>query len=105
MLVFDERKYAKNIIENNKYETIKSQGKERCIIVRYLINEGKSTEEIKSILNNIPMSGGEYLSEKEKDVIFSKIINKAGDYEFITGKSVVIYKEEMDKVLSIEDEI
>lgn len=50
MLVFDERKYAKDIINNKSYQTIKSQGKERCIIVRYLTDIGKDEEEIKKYL-------------------------------------------------------
>lgn len=104
MLVFDEKKYAESIINNKKYLTIKSQGKERCIIVRYLTNIGKSIDEIKDILNQIPMSGGEYLSSKEKDVIFSKIINKANQYEYVTNKEIHIYQEELDNILSLEDE-
>lgn len=49
------------------------------------------------------MSGGEYLSQKEKDVILTKIINKANKYSFISDKVVNIYKEEMEVIESIED--
>lgn len=104
MLIFDEKEYAKMLLENNSYNTIKSQGKERCVIVRYLTSIGKSQNEIKEVLNKIPMSGGEYLSDKEKDLIFSRIINKANGYEFITNKTVNIYKSELDVITNLEDD-
>lgn len=104
MLIFDEKEYAKSLLDNNSYNTIKSQGKERCIIVRYLTSLGKSQNEIKKILNSMPMSGGEYLSNKEKDLIFSRIINKANEYEFITNKEVYIYQSELDIITSLDNE-
>lgn len=104
MLVFDEKKYAEDIITNNKYNTIKTQGKERCILVRYLTNLNYPISDIKDVLRKIPMSGGEFLSDKEKDIIFDKIISKANEFEFITGVVVNIYKKEMDIITSLDDE-
>lgn len=104
MLVFDEKKYAEDIINEKKYSTIKTQGRERCILVRYLTSLGYSTDDIMNVLFSIPMSGGEYLSERDKNVIFSKIIAKANEYDFITGITVKIYKSEMDIIESIENE-
>ena len=103
MLVFDEKKYAQNIINYKRYNTVKTQGRERCILVRYLTSLGYTDDEIVKVLFKIPMSGGEYLSERDKNIIFSKIIAKANEYEFITDVSVVIYKSEMDIISSIED--
>ena len=104
MLVFDEKKYAEEIINSKKYNTIKTQGRERCILVRYLTSQGYTPDYIKSILLEIPMSGGEYLTDKDKDVIFSKIINKANEYAFISNISVKIYQEEMDVIQSVEED-
>ena len=105
MLVFDEEEYATEIINNKKYNTVKTQGRERCILVRYLTSVlNYSNEEIKNVLEKIPMSGGEYLTSKDKDVIFSKIINKANEFDFVTGIEIDIYKSEMDVILSLEDE-
>ena len=66
MLVFDEKKYAEEIITNKKYSTVKTQGRERCILVRHLTSLNYSHSEIKEVLSNIPMSGGEYLSDRDK---------------------------------------
>lgn len=104
MLVFDEKKYAKNIIDNKRYETIKTQGRERCILVRYLTSLNYSVEDIKKVLSEIPISGGEYLSDKDKDVIFTKIIAKANEYEFVTDKIVKIYKSELEEIKKVEDD-
>lgn len=105
MLVFDEEEYATEIINNKRYNTVKTQGRERCILVRYLTSVlNYSNEEIKSVLEKIPMSGGEYLTPKDKDTIFSKIINKANEFDFVTGIEIDIYKSEMDIILSLEDE-
>lgn len=104
MLIFDEKKYAENIIKSKKYQTIKTQGRERCVLVRYLTSLNYPIEKIKKILSDIPMSGGEYLSQKDKDVIFSKIIQKANEYEFVTNRIVKIYKSELDIIEQVEDE-
>lgn len=104
MIIFDEKKYGEHIIKDKQYLTIKNQGKERRSLVRYLLNEGKSREEILNILLQIPMGKEDYLSEEEKICIYNKIIDKAGDFQFITGVSVKIYKEELDVISSLEDE-
>lgn len=103
MLVFDEKKYAEGIIGSKQYNTIKTQGRERCILVRYLTSLGYDVEKIKNVLNEIPIAGGEYLSAKEKDVIFSKIIAKANEYDFVTNVKVVIFQEELDIIQTITD--
>lgn len=103
MLVFDEKKYAEDIIKNKKYNTIKNQGRERCILVRYLTYIGYDESEIRNQLSKIPMSGGEYLTSKNKELIYSKIINKANEYEFINGISINIYQCELDIIMSLED--
>lgn len=104
MLVFDEEKYAKSIINNKRYETLKNQGQERCIIVRYLTYIGCDELSIKKILFKIPMLGGDYLSDRDKDIIYSKIISKANNYNLISGIKVNIYKPELDIILGLEDQ-
>lgn len=103
MLVFDEKKYAEEIINNKQYNTIKTQGRERCILVRYLTSLNYSADDIKNVLSEIPMSGGDYLSDKEKDVIYSKIISKANEYDFVTDIKVNIYKDELEIIKGVED--
>ena len=104
MLVFDEKDYAEKIVSNRHYETIKSQGKERCILVRYFTNLGYTDLQIKDELRKIPMMGGEFLSDRDKDFIFDKIIKKANEYEYVTGKIVIIYQSELDIIDALEDE-
>ena len=104
MLVFDEKRYAEEIINNKKYSTIKTQGRERCILVRYLTSLGYNVDEMKNVLLEIPMSGGEYLSDRDKNIIFSKIISKANEYEFITDITIKIYKSELDIIQTVEDD-
>lgn len=104
MLVFDEQRYAEQILSNKKYETVKTQGKEKCILVRYLSSIGYSDEHIREVLMQIPINGGEYLSDGEKCMIFDKIIQKAKNYEFITNRTVKIYKSEIDIIKSLDNE-
>lgn len=103
MLVFDEKEYAIDILNNKKYNTTKTQGRERCILVRYLTYLGYDNDYIKEVLNKIPIAGGEFLSDKDKDLIFEKIIAKANKYDFIFDISVDIYEEELDTIMTIED--
>lgn len=104
MLVFDEKVYAENILEAKTYNTIKTQGRERCILARYLTDLGKTPQEIKKVFSKIPMSGGEYLSDKEKDVIYSKILAKSNEYDFVTGIKVIIYKSELEIIEALPEE-
>lgn len=103
MLVFDEKKYAEKIIKNKKYETVKTQGRERCILVRYLTHIGKSYEEIMDTLFKLPMSGGEYLTRQEKRSIYDRIIKKANKYDFIQNPQVCISQRELDVIESLDD--
>ena len=103
MLIFDEKIYAEELIKNKKYQTVKTQGRERCVLVRYLNSLGYNKEKIKKVLFDIPIHGGEYLSYQDKDIIFDKIINKANDYEFVTGITVNIFKSEINEIEQIEN--
>lgn len=103
MLVFDEKEYAEKILNSKSYNTVKTQGRERCILVRYLTSLNYSEEDIKKVLMSIPIAGGEYLSNKDKESICSKILNKANEYDFVTNINVNIYEEEMDVIMSLED--
>jgi len=104
MLVFDEKKYAEDILNNKHYNTIKTQGRERCIVARYLTSLGKTPQEIKDVLSEIPMSGGEYLSEREKSIIYSKIIAKSNEYDFVTNIKVPIYKSELEVIEALDSD-
>ena len=104
MLKKKKKEYAEKIISNRHYETIKSQGKERCILVRYFTSLGYTNTQIKDELRKIPMAGGEFLSDRDKNFIFDKIIKKANEYEYVTGKVVNIYQSELDVIDSLDDE-
>ena len=105
MLVFDEKKYAEGILDNKHYNTVKSQGRERCIVARYLTSLGKTPLEIREVLSEIPMSGGEYLSEREKNIIYSKIIAKSNEYDFVTNVKIPIYKSELEVIKSLDSDV
>ena len=47
MLVFDEKKYARNLLKEKKFQTYRQKDIERYILIRYLANEGKNFDEIK----------------------------------------------------------
>ena len=103
MIIFDEEQYAKKIIKQKKYNTIKNQGRERCSLVRYLINLGYDRNKIIHFLFKIPMSGGDFLTKNEKNIIFEKIIDKAQKFELIKDIKIDIYLEEINIIKNIED--
>lgn len=104
MLIFDEKKYAKNLVKNKQFQTYRQKDIERYILIRYLFSEGMSSEEIKKELENFPLVGCEYLDKKEIDLIYNKILERALSYPLVTDISVTIYKSEMDVINSLEDE-
>ena len=104
MLIFDEKKYAQNLIKNKQFQTYRQKDIERYILIRYLSSEGMSSEEIKKELENFPLVGCEYLDKKEIDLIYNKILERALSVPLVTDISVTIYESEINIINSLEDE-
>lgn len=103
MIVFREDLYGADILTKNKYRTGKRHGFERCVLVRYMANNGYSKEEIISSLKRLSKKEFMYTSEVYERRIYNRIYNKALEYEYIKDKEVIIYKSEIDTILSIPD--
>lgn len=103
MIVFREDLYGLDVLTKNKYQTEKNHGFERCVLVRYMANNGYNKEEIISSLRKLSRSEFAYLSKEKKDKIYEKIYNKALKYEYIKEREVIVYKDELEKILSIQD--
>lgn len=103
MIVFREDLYGLNVLTKNKYQTEKNHGLERCVLVRYMANSGYNKDEIMSSLRKLSRNEFAYLSKEKKEKIYEKIYDKALKYEYIKDREVIIYKEELDKVLEVED--
>ena len=104
MLIFDEKKYAMNLVKNKEFQTYRQKDIERYILIRYLSSEGMSSEEIKKELENFPLVGCEYLDKKEINIIYDKILDRALAYPLVTGIHTMIFKNEIEVINSIEDE-
>lgn len=104
MLIFDEKKYAMNLIKNKEFQTYRQKDIERYILIRYLSSEGMSSEEIKKELEAFPLIGCEYLDKKEINLIYDKILERALSYPLITGIKVNIYKSEIDTINTLDDD-
>lgn len=104
MLIFDEKEYAKKILKKKEFQTYRQKDIERYILIRYLANEGKSMAEIRSELEKFPLIGCEYLDKKDTDLIYEKIINRALSHPLVTGLHIMILKNEIEVINSIEDE-
>ena len=91
MIVFREDLYGLDVLTKNKYQTEKNHGFERCVLVRYMANNGYNKEEIISSLRKLSRSEFAYLSKEKKDKIYeicdsqNKNINIIV-YEYLNGK-------------------
>lgn len=103
MIIFREDLYGMDILVKKKYRTKKNRGLERCVLVRYMNNNGYSKEEIISSLKKMSHSENPYLSKENREKIFNKIYDKALNYEYIKEKEVTIYKDEINKILEVPD--
>ena len=103
MIIFDEKRYAEEILKDG-YKTKKHQGRERCIIARYLRDQGKDDNYIKEKIDSLYFEGKEYLTKDNLDMIYSRILEKANNYAYVFDITVDIYKEEMDIIINIQDE-
>lgn len=104
MLVFDEKKYARNLLKEKKFQTYRQKDIERYILIRYLASEGKNFDEIKKELEKFPLIGCEYLDKKDVDLIYSKIVDRALSCPLVTDIEVNIYKSEVEIINNLEDE-
>ena len=104
MLIFDEKKYAIDLLKNKEFNTYRKRDIERYILIRYLASEGLSSQEIRKEIDKFPLVGCEYLDKKEVDIIYNKILEKALSQPLVTGVVVNIYKSEIDIINSIENE-
>ena len=103
MLIFDEKKYAENLLKNKEFKTYRQKDIERYVLIRYLYFIGMEEEEIKKQLAKFPFTGCEYLDKVEVDYIYDKILQKALSRPLVTGIEVDIYDEEMEIIENIED--
>lgn len=104
MLIFREDLYGLNILTKNKYQTERNHGFERCVLVRYMHDNGYSKDEILSSLNKLTRNEFAYLPREKKDKIYERIYKKALEFEYIKDREVIIYKDELDKILEIKDQ-
>ena len=106
MTIFDEKKYAERILKQKEYGTLKNQGREKCVLVRYFYNQGYSHDEIVHALLKLNMHNDTtYLSKDKLKIIYERIIDKALKYDLIYDIKVDIYKSEVDIINSIDDEL
>lgn len=104
MLIFDEKKYAQEILKEKKFKTYRQKDIERYILIRYLASEGLTFDEIQKKLEKFPLIGCEYLSKEEISLVYNKIIERALSMPLTTNISVKIFKEELDVINNLEDE-
>lgn len=104
MLIFDEKKYAKNLLKKKEFQTYRQKDIERYILIRYLASEGMSSDDIRKELEKFPFIGCEYLDKKDTDIIYNKIIDRALSCSLVTGIEINVYKSEIDIINSVEDE-
>ena len=104
MLVFDEKKYAASLLNKKNFNTYRNRDIERYIIIRYLASQNKNIDEIKKNISKFPLVGCEYLSSKDIDIIYDKIIEKALSYNLIYDIEIEIYEEELSAINELENE-
>lgn len=103
MLIFDEEAYAKDIYING-YKTVKYQGLEKAVLVRYLNNLGYNKEQILDILISRDVGKNKFINTDIIENMCKKVINKALLYEYIANPVVVINKSQMNYINSVENE-
>lgn len=104
MLVFDEKKYAEKLLKEKRFQTYRQKDIERYILIRYLASKDMSFEEIKKELGKFPLVGCEYLDEKDVDIIYNKIMERALSCSLVTGIKVYIYKSELEVINGLDDD-
>ena len=103
MLIFDEKKYAENLLKSKEFKTYRQKDIERYILIRYLSSIGMKEEDIKKQLAKFPFAGCEYLDKTEISYLYDKILQKALSRPLVSGIEVDIYESEMEVIESVED--
>lgn len=104
IIIFDEVLYAEELLNNGTFNTKGWQTKEIECVVKYLISKNFTEEYIKDIIIKFNYRDLQYFEQYQIDELLSSIINGFKNKELITGKKVIIYKSEIDKILELKNE-
>ena len=104
MIIFDEKKYAEDILRNG-YQTKKNQGLERCCLIRYFRYKGLSDQEIIKELDKIPFERRKYLKREEILYIYKRLLNKSSEFNFIYDIEVTITKSDKTFLSELDKDV
>lgn len=103
IIIFDEKKYGKSIFKSG-FKTYKGRNIERCVLIRYLYNEGYSKENILEELKRNTIKGDIFISKNDIELIYNKLIDKALLYDYPSNVEIKIYRNELLKIMEIKNE-
>jgi len=113
MIIWNNYEYGKKIYEERSVKTKKYQYKELKTLVLYMILNDNPSKEIREVLEECCQDDIKYLREKQKKVIFNKIIAQVKQElpkkdqiikeKYIKSREITIFVDEIDKIKSIND--
>lgn len=105
MFIYNEEAHASKILRNKKFDTIRQQKQEKYALIKYLLSINKTDEEINKILKSIKNNQLAYINKEHHDKINYSMINRAKAMPFIKDVCINIYHEELDLIISLQEEI
>lgn len=101
MIIFNERDYAKRILNSGYFQTLKYQGQERRAIAKYLkYDKDYNDQQIKKTITNIKSRRKEIYDNDIWDSIMNKLIDKYDKSEYVCDINVGISQTELSIILS-----
>ena len=101
MIIFDEKKYAENLIKNG-YKNIKYIAMDNIILVKYWKSKGISENEIKNKLRLFMVKFQELFNDNIIKYKLNSAMNVGMKYELLTDVCVGITQKEIEQIQTLE---
>lgn len=103
MIIWDEFKYGQDVFNNGEIKTKRWQNNELKCLIKYLITKDTPLKAIRENLSKCCNDDIRYLKENQIRDIFNKLIQQSKREPIIKDKQVIIYKDEIESIKSIQN--
>lgn len=103
MIIWDEFKYGQDVFNNGEIKTKRWQNNELKCLIKYLIVKDTPLKTIRENLSKCCNDDIRYLKENQIRDIFNKLIQQSKREQIIKDKQVIVYKEEIESIKSIQN--
>ena len=103
MIIWDEYQYGEEIFNSKKLKTKKYEYKELKCLIKFMLEDGYKLVEIRNRLYEICNDDLRYITDKQRKLVFNKLIQQSQTEIIIHDKRITIYKKEIEGIQKLNN--